>query len=412
VTLDAEVIVVGGGPAGSATAWALASQGISTMIVDRARFPRDKVCSEYLSPQAARILSAMDVLSAIDSAASARLTGMQVRSPSGHIVRASFVGTHGFRGFSDTGIAIRRTLLDEILLRRAQAAGAVVREGLKVTDVERSASGRVDGVCVSSAEGEKRTLRAGMIVGADGLRSVIARRLGLVSVRSWPRRLALVAHYSGVSDVGQVGEMYVERGGYWGLANVGGGVTNVAVVVPASRGADVAGDRTAFFEEWIQSHPHMTSRFRNATRVTSVRATGPFASTARVAWTPGAALVGDAADFFDPFTGEGIYAALRGGELIAPFIADAVRNPSGEISDLKAYERARRAEFGGKWKFERLIGRAVSSPAVMNRVAKVLSRRREMADLMVGVAGDFIPASEVLSPRFLLKFLFPTTASA
>lgn len=411
MTLDAEVIVVGGGPAGSATAWALASQGISTMIVDRARFPRDKVCSEYLSPQAARILSAMDVLTQIEGAATARLAGMSVRSPAGYVMRGNFAAAHGFRGFSDTGIAIRRTILDEILLRRAQAAGAEVREEAKVSDVEIGSDGRAEGVTVSSADGAKRTLHARMIVGADGLRSITARRLGLLRVKSWPRRLALVAHYTGVAGVGDVGEMHVERGGYFGLANVGGGVTNVALVVPASRGADVAGDRTAFLEEWIETHSQLTPRFETATRVTAVRATGPFASSARRAWAPGAALVGDAADFFDPFTGEGIYTALRGGELVAPFVADAIRNPSRELAALRAYERARRSEFAGKWKFERLVGRAVSSPAMMDRVAKVLARRTEMADLMVGVAGDFVPPREVLSPRFLLKFLFATAGA-
>jgi len=251
-----------------------------------------------------------------------------------------------------------------------------------------------------------------MLVGADGLRSVVARRLGLLRARSWPRRIALVTHFRGVSGVGDVGEMHVERGGYFGLANVGGGVTNVAVVVPDSRGAEVARDRTRFLEEWIASHRQLAPRFRDAERITEVRATGPFASSARRAWFPGAALVGDAADFFDPFTGEGIYTALRGGELLAPFLVEAIRNPSRETSALRGYERARRAEFSGKWRFERLVGMAVSSPRMMNRVARVLARRSDMADLMVGVAGDFVPAREVLSPRFLLKFLFAATAPA
>jgi flavin-dependent dehydrogenase len=129
-----------------------------------------------------------------------------------------------------------------------------------------------------------------------------------------------------------------------------------------------------------------------------VRATGPFASHARRAWAEGVALVGDSADFFDPFTGEGIYSALRGGELLAPFAEAAAR---GDARALGGYERARRAEFRGKWMVERLIGLAVAHPLLINRAARVLSRRRDLADLLVGVAGDFVPPAEVLNARYV-----------
>ena len=114
--------------------------------------------------------------------------------------------------------------------------------------------------------------------------------------------------------------MHVERNvGYVGLAAVDGGLTNVAMVVPNSAARAVSNDRTAFFEQWLRDRPQLAPRVAAARRVTPVLATGPFASHARRAWAPGVALVGDAADFFDPFTGEGIYSALRGGELLAPF---------------------------------------------------------------------------------------------
>jgi flavin-dependent dehydrogenase len=143
--------------------------------------------------------------------------------------------------------------------------------------------------------------------------------------------------------------------------------------------------------------------------VEDVRATGPFATESRPAWAPGAALVGDAADFFDPFTGEGMYAALRGGEMLAPFIVRALRGePHHESKALAAYETARRSEFGGKWKLERIVGMAVAYPYFVNNAARALSRRKEMADLLVGVAGDFIPTSVVLNPRFLFNlFISP-----
>ena len=406
------VIVVGGGPAGSSTAFFLAKAGIAVTLVDRAHFPRDKTCSEYLSPQASRILAAMNALSAVESSGAAKLAGMRVHAPNGATIHGEFVSQHGFHGYADRGLAIRRTILDSILLDRARDAGVKVEEGVRVTDLLRSANGAVRGVATFDPSGNVSERRAELVIGADGLRSVVGRRLDLIKPSRWPKRIALVAHYSGVEHSRELGEMYVDRGGYCGVANVGNGMTNVAVVVPVSRAAEIAVDRTEFLESWIAERPVIAERFKSASRAGPVRATGPFATSAKRAWSRGAALVGDAADFFDPFTGEGIYTALRGGEMLAGLIAEPLRAGQQKETALREYERARRKEFSGKWLVEKLVGAAVSSPPLINRAANVLSRRRDMADLLVGVVGDFVPAREVLRAGYLLRLLFTPTASA
>ena len=411
---DAQAIVVGGGPAGSSAAYFMARAGLDVVILDRARFPRDKPCSEYMSPQASRILEEMGALSAVESSGAAQLTGMRVHAPNGATIHGEFLADHGYRGYRDRGLAVRRTVLDAILLERAREAGARIVEGVRVIDVLRDASGRVTGVKTSCADSSN--LSADIVIGADGLRSVVGRRLGLIRSSRWPRRIALVTHYRNVRGVHRFGEMHVDRDGYLGIADVGNGLTNVAVVVPVSRAAEIAADRTEFFESWIAERPKIAELFTAAERVDPVRATGPFASAARRAWTPGAALVGDAADFFDPFTGEGIYTALRGGELLAGHVVQSMEDrrnaaPSAGDAAIRAYDVARRAEFSGKWRVERLVGAAIAFPALINRAANVLSRRRDMADLLVGVVGDFVPAREVLSPRYLLRLLLPAPAA-
>lgn len=405
---SASVIVVGAGPAGAATAFFLATEGVDVLLLDRARFPREKACAEYLSPQAARILSAMDALLPLETGQHATLAGMSIRAPNGVRLRGDFAAQHGFQGFRDRGLAIRRTLLDATLVDRARAAGARVVEGIRVTDVIRGSDGRVAGVVALNPDGASIRLTANVVVGADGLRSVVARRLRLQHRMRWPRRLALVTHYQGVESIGDYGEMHVERDGYAGLADVGGGETNVAVVVPASEARTVALDRGAYMAAWLNRRPQLAARFSRAERSGPVMATGPFASHVTRAWAPGAALVGDAADFFDPFTGEGIYAALRGGELLASYLADTVVTGGSTNADgaLRAYEAARRHEFGGKWMVERMVGLAVGWPPLMNHVAGVLARRKDMADLLVGVTGDFVPARAVLRPGFLAGLLF------
>ena len=404
---SAQAIVIGGGPAGSATAWALASQGLDVVVADKANFPRDKPCAEYLSPQASRILSAMGVLDAVERAGAAQLSGMRVRSLDGGIIHGEFAAKHGFIGFRDRGLALRRRYLDPILLQAARAAGASVREGVALDSLI-TVGGTVVGVRLKS-EGLVREVRAPLVIGADGLRSTVAHRLDLVARSRWPRRVAFVAHFRDVQGIGGYGEMHVERDGYVGLADVGHGETNVAIVVPKSLARDASGDTAGFMTRWLARHPQLAPRFTGATRVSPVRVTGPFASHARRGYAPGAALVGDAADFFDPFTGEGIYAALRGGEMLGEFARDAIVSGSARASleALIAYDAARISEFRTKWLVERAIGAAVSSPMLMNHAARVLGARPDLADLLVGVTGDFVPAATVLSPSFLLHFLDP-----
>ena len=412
---EIDVLVVGAGPAGSSAAWHLAREGAHVVVLDRARFPREKPCAEYLSPEASRILSAMGALEACEAAGAAHLAGMVIRAPNGKRIRGEFAAAHGFRAFRDRGLALRRPVLDTILLERARAAGAEVREGQQVISVLRDSRGAVCGVRVRPQDGHAERgevahdIRARLVIGADGLRSTIARRMGVARHALGPRRLAFIGHFHGVEGMTDFGEMHVEREGYAGFADVGHGLTNVAVVVPrASVRENVAGNASAFLAQWIAARPHLAPRMAHAERATPVRVTGPFAVHASRAWGRGVALVGDAADFFDPFTGEGIYAALRGGELLAPYALAslAAERPRDADAALRAYDRARHRAFRGKWAIERLVALAVGAPALLDRAAATLEASPAMANLLVGVAGDFVPAREVLRPGYLAKLIF------
>lgn len=395
--LDADVVVVGGGPAGSSIAHALATRGTDVMVVDRARFPRPKPCAEYLSPQASRILARMGALDGVERSGAAALSGIRVYAPNGSVIAGDFVAKHGYHGYRDRGLSVRREILDAILVERARSAGARVVEAAKVTDLLREPTGRVCGVRMA-ADGTSRDVRARIIVGADGLGSVVARRLGLTRRLRWPRRIALVTHYKGVKDVGEHGEMHVASDGYVGIADVGGGMTTVAAVFPVSSSREISRDRVEFLRRWLFDQRRLALRFASAERVTPVVATGPFASYARRAWAPGAALVGDAADFFDPFTGEGIYSALRGGEILADHVSEVLAAATPALADdaLREYDRARRREFGGKWIVERVIGAVVASPRLINRAARRMAARKDLADLLIGVTGNFVPPREVI----------------
>lgn len=409
-----DVIVVGAGPAGTSTAHALTRLGARVLLLDRARFPRPKPCAEFLSPQCARILDAMGVLERVERAGAARLAGMIVRAPNGVSLRGRYIPQRGHAPYRPYGLSIRREVLDALLVDRVREEGVEVREGAHVIGVERDADGRVRGVRLRDGSGGERVERSALIVGADGLHSVVARRLELTHTASWPRRIALVTHFRGARGIGVDGEMHVERDGFVGIADVGDGLTTVALVVPAARGPELSRDRAAFLDRWLRAHAQLAPRFAEAVRVSPVRAVGPFASRARRAWAPGAALVGDAADFFDPFTGQGIHAALRGGELLARFAAAALAAPDDASANhaLARYDAARRAEFRAKWRLERIIGAVVGLAPAMNRAARALASHADLADLLVGATGDFVPAREVLRARVVARlFLLPVPNS-
>jgi len=404
-----DVVVVGAGPAGATTALLLARAGASVLLVDRARFPRHKACSEYLSPATTDILERLGggILDAVEGAAHAKLYGMKVVAPNGVAMCGRFRG--GPRPYS---FALPRTTFDTILVAAAARAGAHVYEATTVEDLVWE-KGAVAGVVARSCNGQRVTCNARIVVGADGLRSVVARRLGLIR-SSPPRRVAFTAHVADVAGLDGVGELHVSKRGYVGLGPVGDGVTTVALVVPlaAVRKSRAEGRdfRRDFFAE-LERFPGLAGRFDPRRLVRDVLATGPFAQWSRTAVAPGggALLVGDAADFFDPFTGQGIYSALRGAELAAacliPALACGVSTPI-PAAELRPYVRVRRQEFAGKWLLERLIGVGVGWPALTDRVVGRLAARPDLADLLVSATGNIVPARRVLRAGVLAQFLW------
>jgi flavin-dependent dehydrogenase len=201
-------------------------------------------------------------------------------------------------------------------------------------------------------------------------------------------------------------ELHFREHAYVGLNQIGHDQTNVALVVPGVRARAARAGVERFFHEGLEEFPGVRERVQAGRAVRRVLATGPFAVRSSRVIAPGAMLVGDAADFFDPATGDGIYSALRGAELLATTAATALRQPGPvTVDQLVQYQRARRRTFAGKWLLERVLDQALRFPRLFDRGISRLGRHPGMADTMIGFAGGFVAPRKVLNPIFLARIL-------
>jgi menaquinone-9 beta-reductase len=396
-----DVLVIGAGPAGSATAALLADAGLEVMAVDRAAFPRDKPCAEYMSPEAVRILNRLGVVEPLEEAGGVALTGMKVTACHGATAHGVFAEAR-HQPFRPTGLSVSRRILDHQLVGAARSAGAIVQERAALEDLVLQ-NGSVSGAVIRDQDGLRHLIRARLTVGADGLRSIVARRIGR-RVHGAPRRLAFVAHLAGVRDMGSSAELHFGRAGYVGLNDIGLGQVNVAVVLPQKLAAAARGRVNEYFFESLEEFPGVRERVRGARLLAPVQVTGPFAARSRRVIAPGALLVGDAADFFDPVTGDGIYTALRGAELVAETMTPSLQQ-SGPVSlrSLQRYRRRRGQVFTGKWMMERITRYLMAFPGFFDRTVARLGRHSDMAHTAIGAAGGFVPLRELLAPSFIAR---------
>jgi flavin-dependent dehydrogenase len=388
-----DVVVVGAGPAGSATAVLLAERGWSVALLDKAAFPRPKVCGEYLSPETARVLDRLGVLKDVDAAGAQPLSGMRIIAPDGTRLEGSYP-THGrWRGYRDHALAIERERLDQVLLDRAKSMPIDVRERHRVTGlvVDRR---RVTGVRAEDADGRPFELASRLVVGADGRASVVARALGLLRPHRL-RRMALVQDVEGLEGFGGRGEIYVDPPDYSILNPVAPGRVNLSLVVPLDDARAFRGRLPDFLWARLAQLRHLAPRLAAARPVGRLQAMGPLAYRVREPRHDGVALVGDASGFYDPFTGEGLHTALRSAELLAEVAHAGLGHGAVSRDVLAGYVSARRDAFAAKQRLTRALQLVIRRRRLANAMARWLARRPDALDLLMGVIGDFIPPREV-----------------
>jgi geranylgeranyl reductase family protein len=412
----ADVIVVGAGPAGSSVAYYLATAGLDVLLLEKATFPREKVCGDGLTPRAVKALAAMGVPFPEDEGW-LRNKGLRIIGGGGRIELA-WPDLSSYPGF---GMVRSRMDFDEILARHAQRAGARLLEGVAVTGpLLDDQTGVITGV-VAKENGAERKFSGRLVVAADGNSSRLSVAMGLRKRDDRPMGVAVRTYYTSPRHDDDYLEAWLDLWdgssllpGYGWIFGMGDGTSNVGVGMLNTSAAFAKIDYKDLLRRWLAAMPQEWE-FTEENRTEPVRGAAlPMGFNRTPHYTRGLLLAGDSGGMVNPFNGEGIAYALEAAEIAARVIVQAMTRPTaaGAEQVLQTYPRLLKDAYGGYYTlgrtFVQLIGQpsfmkfatrhGVKRPAVMRLTMKLLgnlteTRGGDAVDRMVNALSKMTPAA-------------------
>jgi len=363
-----DVIIAGGGPAGSSAAIHLAHSGVRVLLVEQKQFPRPKLCGEFISPECFQHFEKLGVADGMLACNPASLNQTVFYSRRGHriSVPSAWLGTGAALGLS-------RAEMDNNLLRRAREAGADVLEDTTVADVIEDGD-RVCGVRIRTSNAEFE-YRSNITIDATGRGRVLSRK---AESKRRPRAslVAFKAHFSGTDVAEGACEIYSYTRGYGGVSTIEGGLSNLCFIVSASDVRRLHSDPDAIMRETVMSNRRAAQVLASATRCSdwlsvSLESFGMQLPSAK----PGLLAIGDSAAFIDPFTGSGMLMALQSGELAAKLILQHnTRTDSASLLELsRAYNEEYRKTFYGRLRTCRWLRRTAYTPLLADLTITLFS---------------------------------------
>jgi flavin-dependent dehydrogenase len=372
---DYDAIVIGAGPAGSSVSALLAGQRLRVLLLEKSRFPREKLCGEFISPECLRIFERLGVRERLLAAGPQIITRMVLFAPNGRSIE---VPLNWIADGEAQALGLTRARLDAILLDRARELGAEVREGFHVSPRLAQCGemnlieGRADGGAVERFAGR-------LVIDASG-RSRLFSNAPPSHHRS--RLFACKAHLRGVEGLGETGELFFFRDGYGGLSDVEGKRSNLCFMTTEATLRAAKGDRQALLEATLLTNPAARARLQRAVVDGEWLGTGPI-SYGRQASVPGVLAIGDAGAFIDPFTGSGILLALTSAEMAATVIGQAFAAGERDAASIeRRYRQLQRAEFGWRFQACALLRRLAFKPTTRSLLASLLSRHQSITKLI------------------------------
>jgi geranylgeranyl reductase family protein len=365
---DADVIVVGAGPSGSAAAYYLAQAGLDVLLLEKSRFPRDKVCGDGLTPRAVKSLVAMGV-DVSEEAGWLRNKGLRVIG-GGMRLELPWPELSSYPGY---GVVRARASLDETLARRAQVAGVKLLEDTTVTGPVLNDDGRIVGV-TTRAGGEERAFRARVVVAADGNSSRLSVAMGLRKRDDRPMGVAVRTYYTSPRHRDEYLESWLDLWdgdrllpGYGWIFGMGDGTSNVGLGLLNTSKAFGNTDYRALLQRWLKSMPEEWG-YTEENRTEPVRGAAlPMGFNRTPHYYKGLLLAGDAAGMVNPFNGEGIAYAMESGELLARVVAQALARPTRAETErvLRGYPEELQAAYGRYYTLGRIFVQLIGRPQLM-----------------------------------------------
>jgi geranylgeranyl reductase family protein len=383
---DADVIVVGAGPSGSTAAYYLAQAGLNVLLIEKSRFPRDKVCGDGLTPRAVKSLVAMGV-DVSEEAGWLRNKGLRVVG-GGLRLELDWPELSSWPGY---GLVRPRSSLDEELARRAQAVGAKLLEGTTVTGPVLDDNGRIVGVETTSeteeksksrsrsdnaerSPGSRLTYRARVVVAADGNSSRLSVAMGLRKRDDRPMGVAVRTYYTSPRHEDDYLESWLDLWdgdrllpGYGWIFGMGDGTSNVGLGLLNTSEAFGKTDYRELLKRWLRSMPEEWG-YVEENRTEPVRGAAlPMGFNRTPQYYNGLVLAGDAAGMVNPFNGEGIAYAMESGELLARVVAQALARPTRAETErvLRTYPEELQAAYGRYYTLGRVFVELIGRPKLM-----------------------------------------------
>ena len=363
--------MVGAGPAGSTTAYYLAQAGLDVLLLEKSRFPREKVCGDGLTPRGVRALVAMGI-SVSEQDGWVRNKGLRVIG-AGKRMELPWPELSSYPGY---GLVRPRTDLDQMLARRAQQAGARLLEGVTVTGpVLDDRTGRIVGVAAKAADGVgERTYRARVIVAADGNSSRLSVSMGLRKRDDRPLGVAVRTYYQSPRHDDDYLESWLDLWdgdrllpGYGWIFGMGDGTSNVGLGLMNTSAAFGHTDYHGLLHKWLAGMPAEWG-FTEENRTQPIRGAAlPMGFNRTPHYYQGLLLVGDAGGMVNPFNGEGIAYAMESGEILARTVAQALARARRTETErvLAGYPRALNQAYGGYYAAGRVFVKAIGRPGLM-----------------------------------------------
>ncbi|VVB66277.1 Digeranylgeranylglycerophospholipid reductase [Candidatus Gugararchaeum adminiculabundum] len=402
-----DVIIVGAGPSGSSCAAMLGKKGRKVLLLEKAKYPRDKTCGDAISGKSMRAVKTLGLQAQLEASPQADVWGVKFSSPNGAIVEIPFPNKDKTRA---PGFCCRREIFDNMLFQEAKKNARQTIEEFQVSEViiEDGFAVGVKGTDLRSKR--QMEFRAKLIIGADGANGVVPRALGVDTLPEGDKCMALRAYYKGVKGLGKNIELHfideILPGYFWifpldnGLANVGVGMIGSDI---RKKKVDL---RKAMLNA-IERNEMFKQRFAGAQIVGEIKGwVLPFGSHHRKNYGNGFMLVGDAASLVDPFTGEGIGNATTSGIMAAKIADEALAARDFSETFLKRYDRELFEEIGPELKTSKMLQKMGRFKFLLNLIIGKASRNEEIRNTISGMLANEVAKKQIISPSFMLKVLF------